>query len=81
MMKKITDTTVALINDAASDFERRAKTLRKMAIALDKTQEWSIVGGALSVCTNFANIRADLFVIRPTRELERKISNLEKKND
>ena len=80
-MKKITDTTVSLINDAASEFERKAKTLRHMANELDKTEDWSIVGEALSVCTNFANIRADLFVIRPTRELERKIIKLENKND
>jgi len=73
MKGKSTDTTVKLIKDAIKEFNYKAGQLNKIAIELDKTGDWSLAGEALSIISNNANLRLDLFAIRPIRELERQI--------
>jgi hypothetical protein len=72
-VKMKTEMTVKVMLDAADEFEAKAGQLRKLALELKKTEDWSLTGEAISVCTNFANLRLDLFCIRPIRELEREL--------
>jgi len=80
MNEKLTDSTVRLILDASKTLKRKSLDLEKIAKDLHATQDWSLVGEALSIICNMANLRPDLFVIRPTRELEREIRKLEEKS-
>lgn len=68
--------TSAIIRDAAQVFREKAQKLDQMADALESTKDWSIAGEAISTITSLSNIRLDLLVLRPTRELERELDRV-----
>lgn len=71
-----TQPTVEVMLNAATIFEKKAKELRKLADGLSKTQDFSITGEAISICTDLSNLRIDLLSIRPVRELEYMVGRL-----
>ena len=66
--------TVQAIRDAAEEFRRKATELDRQAKTLEETGELDICGEVIATCASAcANLRLDLIVNRPLRELERKL--------
>lgn len=60
-----------VIDDLAENLRHRAAQLDRHAAELRATGDLDIVSVALNVAVSTANMRLDLLVIRPIRELQR----------
>jgi len=75
------ESTVDIILDAAQVFENKARYLRSVANELNKTKDLSLCGEAIRTITSLQDIRLDLLVNRPIRELEREIERMKNENN
>lgn len=74
-----TKPTSEVIRQAAKTIEEYSKRMNKLADDMDRTEDLSYCGEALSMVINMlSNIRIDLFSTRPIREYERTIARMEK---
>lgn len=64
------------IDDLAEDLQRRADVLRAHANSLRETGDMDEVSSALTVAVSTANMRLDLLVRRPIRQMTR-LGNVE----
>lgn len=64
------------IDDLAEDLQRRADALRAHANSLRETGDMDEVSSALTVAVSTANMRLDLLVRRPIRQMTR-LGNVE----
>lgn len=64
------------IDDLAEDLQRRAEILRAHAQSLRETGDMDEVSSALTVAVSTANMRLDLLVSRPVRQMTR-LGNIE----
>jgi len=63
---------VETINESAKQFRRKADELEKLGREMIETDDLTIIGEAIRICTDLSGIRVDLLALRPIRELERK---------
>lgn len=63
--------TAKVIDDLAEDLRRRAIELDCLAAELRKTGDLELAAIALTTAMNHSNMRIDLLVARPVRELSR----------
>jgi HAMP domain-containing protein len=64
-----------VIDDLAADLRRRADELERLAGSLRDTGDLDEAVAAVSVAVSTANLRLDLLLSRPIRELQRASSN------
>lgn len=64
------------IDDLADDLQRRAEILRQHAKSFRETGDMDEVSSAVTVAVSTANMRLDLLVSRPVRQMAR-LGNLD----
>jgi len=69
-----TKPTVETLKEMATSLRHSADRIDRLATGLEETGEWECAALALTSISNlFMNLRLDLLVTRPVRELEREL--------